>query len=191
MADSRFVPRQWETALHCNDFSHWLAASLESALYQWSYALLNHHCWKIANYFLPFNAWAVVSVIVAEVLCLACQALCRCRLQTASSGMYRWAGVGVGGGAGCRGRGLPDSIDCSGTALLPRLMEGADVRITDFRLLPFWWSPYFACFLGCSLHQPNDRPPNQSRACSGLEDECWNITKMLLTNQGTPVRNFK
>ena len=31
-ADSRFVPSQWETALHCNDVSHWLGASLESAL---------------------------------------------------------------------------------------------------------------------------------------------------------------
>ena len=32
-ADSRFVPSQWETALLCNDVSHWLGASLESALY--------------------------------------------------------------------------------------------------------------------------------------------------------------
>ena len=31
-ADSRFVPSQWETALLCNDVSHWLGASLESAL---------------------------------------------------------------------------------------------------------------------------------------------------------------
>ena len=32
-ADSRFAPSQWEMALFCNDASHWLAASLESALY--------------------------------------------------------------------------------------------------------------------------------------------------------------
>ena len=32
-ADSRFAPSQWETALLCNDVSHWLGASLESALY--------------------------------------------------------------------------------------------------------------------------------------------------------------
>ena len=31
-ADSRFVPSQWETALLCNDVSHWLGANLESAL---------------------------------------------------------------------------------------------------------------------------------------------------------------
>ena len=31
-ADSRFAPNQWETALLCNDVSHWLGASLESAL---------------------------------------------------------------------------------------------------------------------------------------------------------------
>ena len=31
---SRFVPSQWETALLCNDVSHWLSASLKSALLQ-------------------------------------------------------------------------------------------------------------------------------------------------------------
>ena len=31
-ADSRFVLSQWEMALLCNDVSHWLSASLESAL---------------------------------------------------------------------------------------------------------------------------------------------------------------
>ena len=31
-ADSRFAPSQWETALLCNNVSHWLGASLESAL---------------------------------------------------------------------------------------------------------------------------------------------------------------
>ena len=31
-ADSRFACSQWETALLCNDVSHWLGASLESAL---------------------------------------------------------------------------------------------------------------------------------------------------------------
>ena len=32
-ADSRFAPSQWETALLCNDVSHWLGASLESVLH--------------------------------------------------------------------------------------------------------------------------------------------------------------
>ena len=32
-ADSRDVPSQWETALHRNDVSHGLGASLESAFY--------------------------------------------------------------------------------------------------------------------------------------------------------------
>ena len=31
--DSRFNPSQWEMALFCNDITHWLGASLESALY--------------------------------------------------------------------------------------------------------------------------------------------------------------
>ena len=36
-ADSRFAPSQWETALLCNDVSHWLGASLESALIWYMY----------------------------------------------------------------------------------------------------------------------------------------------------------
>ena len=32
-ADSRFAPSQWETALLCNDVSHWLGANLKSALF--------------------------------------------------------------------------------------------------------------------------------------------------------------
>ena len=31
-ADSRFAPSQWETALPCNNVSHWPGANLESAL---------------------------------------------------------------------------------------------------------------------------------------------------------------
>ena len=31
-AGPRFVPSQWETALLCNDISHWLGASLEWTL---------------------------------------------------------------------------------------------------------------------------------------------------------------
>ena len=31
--DSSFAPSQWETALLCNDVSHWLGASLESSLW--------------------------------------------------------------------------------------------------------------------------------------------------------------
>ena len=37
-ADSRFAPSQWETALLCNNVSHWLGANLESAL-------LTQECW--------------------------------------------------------------------------------------------------------------------------------------------------
>ena len=32
MADSWFSPSQWKTELLCNDVSHWLGTSLESAL---------------------------------------------------------------------------------------------------------------------------------------------------------------
>ena len=34
-ADSRFAPSQWEAALLCNDISHRLAASIESAVYMY------------------------------------------------------------------------------------------------------------------------------------------------------------
>ena len=33
-ADSRVASSQWETVLHCNDVSHWLDASRESALFR-------------------------------------------------------------------------------------------------------------------------------------------------------------
>ena len=33
MADSRFAPSQWETALLCNDVSHLLGVNLESAMF--------------------------------------------------------------------------------------------------------------------------------------------------------------
>ena len=40
-ADSRFAPSQWETALLCNDISHWLGANLESVLDTWYQAIAN------------------------------------------------------------------------------------------------------------------------------------------------------
>ena len=42
-ADSRFAPHQWETALLCNDVSHWLGAGLESALDVLCSSLMNGH----------------------------------------------------------------------------------------------------------------------------------------------------
>ena len=39
-ADSRFAPRQCETALLCNDVPHWLGASLESTLFYSIYILI-------------------------------------------------------------------------------------------------------------------------------------------------------
>ena len=44
-ADSRFVPSQWEMAWLCKDVSHWLAASLETALglrYNCTWLYLHH-----------------------------------------------------------------------------------------------------------------------------------------------------
>ena len=44
-ADSRFVTSQLETALHCNDVSHWPGGSLESAMFgmdqfSWDFVLI-------------------------------------------------------------------------------------------------------------------------------------------------------
>ena len=41
-ADSRFAPSQWEMALLCNGVSHWLGASLESALHLWHELATEH-----------------------------------------------------------------------------------------------------------------------------------------------------
>ena len=55
MADSRFASSQWETALLCNDVSHWLGASLESALYiSWIAWIRSLTCWII------FKKWVFV-----------------------------------------------------------------------------------------------------------------------------------
>ena len=45
---SRFAPSQWEMVLLCNDVSHWLGASLESALYHGNFLydiVLVKSCW--------------------------------------------------------------------------------------------------------------------------------------------------
>ena len=42
-ADSRFAPSQRETALLCNDISHWLGASLESTLRRNSHRFQRSH----------------------------------------------------------------------------------------------------------------------------------------------------
>ena len=47
-ADSRFVPSQGETALLCNDVSHWLGANLESTLY-----LEQHHLQDFRESYMP------------------------------------------------------------------------------------------------------------------------------------------
>ena len=48
-ADSRFAPIQWETALLCNDVSHWLGANLEPILYYEPVPLMFHHIKALLN----------------------------------------------------------------------------------------------------------------------------------------------
>ena len=48
-ADSRIVPHQWETALLCNDVSHWLGSKLESAL------TCREHLWNTIHNISPIH----------------------------------------------------------------------------------------------------------------------------------------
>ena len=49
-ADSKFVPSQWEMALHCNGISHWLGSSLESVLSSIFYkTVLTLQQWNMNN----------------------------------------------------------------------------------------------------------------------------------------------
>ena len=55
--DSRFAPSQWETVLLCNDVSHWLGASLESAL------LMEWHKLQCAPLGWKGNPWEMDEVL--------------------------------------------------------------------------------------------------------------------------------
>ena len=51
-ADPKFAPRQWETALHGNDVSDWLGASLESALMLYANFMSYTSCnWNLCIYY--------------------------------------------------------------------------------------------------------------------------------------------
>ena len=62
-AYSRFAPSQWETALLCNDVSHWLDASLEWALY-----------WDLSRW--PLSTEASLSWYICYVTCIAYGSFC-------------------------------------------------------------------------------------------------------------------
>ena len=65
--DSMFAPSQWETALLCNDVSHWLSANLESALRSIAdskylcrnFGFISHRCWANGLYSLGC-AWPLI-----------------------------------------------------------------------------------------------------------------------------------
>ena len=65
--------------------------------------------------------------MVAEVLCLACQVLCQCWSDTASSGIY----------VGLQAAVIVEDVGCL-------TMEGAGVRYTDIPLLPGLVVTFFA-----------------------------------------------
>ena len=61
-ADSGFVPSQWETLLLCNDVSHWLGASLESALYIFAC------CYRVIQYIECFNISNKITEIILNIV---------------------------------------------------------------------------------------------------------------------------
>ena len=69
-ADSRFAPGQWETALLCNDVSHFLGASLESApLAVRCVSVVSDNCALGASWFLSswnqhFSLWNISTEII-------------------------------------------------------------------------------------------------------------------------------
>ena len=55
-ADSRSAPSQWETALLCNDVSHWLGTNLESALWLYTSPGLGS-CYPIIKILSIYKEW--------------------------------------------------------------------------------------------------------------------------------------
>ena len=66
-ADSRFALRQWETALHCNDVSHWLSASLESALMMM--VVIYRTCVCEGTWFMSSAVWPLEAAEMTVVAC--------------------------------------------------------------------------------------------------------------------------
>ena len=51
-ADTRFATSQWEMALLCNDFSHWLGANLQASpviLFSRAHSHSNTHTWSLCD----------------------------------------------------------------------------------------------------------------------------------------------
>ena len=68
MADSRFALSQWETALLCNDVSHWLRVSLESALILKGVQSCAIGILLMQAQYIPQNMLAVLWCFVLELL---------------------------------------------------------------------------------------------------------------------------
>ena len=83
-ADSRFAPSQWETVLLCNDVSHWLGASLESAPQYYNQCIwfqthfVDRKLFHFDRYFLDFLSirlsqhWYTISVGTIRQQAITC-----------------------------------------------------------------------------------------------------------------------
>ena len=79
-AESRFSLSQWETALLCNDVSHWLGANLESGLhymffppptFHWIfYEVLKYSWWPVQPYIMTRKSLERTGPLCGESFCL-------------------------------------------------------------------------------------------------------------------------
>ena len=85
-ADSKFVPSQWETALLCNDVSHWLCAGLESALPVRTCC----HAMTLSNNTLKDQSWSLESnLLLWKINDISCHEITWLWYNNISNGSYR------------------------------------------------------------------------------------------------------
>ena len=66
-ADSRIALSQWETALLCNGVSHWLGASLESALYMSVLPVIFFETQRLHRCFISYTTSSVQNLLACRV----------------------------------------------------------------------------------------------------------------------------
>ena len=79
-ANSRFSPSQWETALLCNDVSHWLGASIESALLDMHIVIL---------IFISCIIYYACRLMFVSRFCLDCYFTCTKNIDSHAQHVYK------------------------------------------------------------------------------------------------------
>ena len=95
-ANSRFAPCQWETALLCNDVSHWLGANLESPLnisfqYRCFFQSMKRQIFvKIKHILVALKSQLQIVCYSNMIVCYSNMTVCHCM----ASSLLCTAGVG-------------------------------------------------------------------------------------------------